>query len=183
MLVMPLSDYEAFFTSTHGGLSLLGIWRLIAGLLAVYIACEALLRHAYDARASRRWMLLSVIGIVAMLGHQGVYSAVGEASFRWSAAYRVPMSIRNLESGDPELRGHAVGELGWYGARSREAVPGLIQALEDPSWSTRSAAAYSLGSIGPDARAAAPMLLKLSLEDPDTRVQTSAKHAIERIGR
>ena len=183
MLVLPLSEYEGFFTSKHAGLSLLGIWRLIAGLLALYVGCEALLRHAYDARASRRWMLLSGIGVAAMLGHLWMYSAVGEASFRWRASYRVPLSIRNLDSQDPQLRSNAVSELGGYGARSREAVPGLIKALEDPSWSMRSTAAYSLGLIGPDARIALPKLLKLSREDSDSRVHTSAKLAIELIRR
>ncbi len=120
MLVLPMTDYGAFFTSPQSGLSLLGMWRLIAALLALLLLGEACMRNG------RRLKLLLLVAAAAMIGHQVIYGAVAEASHRWSASYRIPRSIQDLDSTDSELRNHAIGNLSWYGADSRSAVPALI---------------------------------------------------------
>lgn len=177
MLILPLAEYEHFFTSVPTGLSLLGIWRLIAALLIVRLAFEALVRR------DRRGKILLSIAVAAMIGHLWMYGAVAEASRRWSAGYRVPASIQELSSMDLEVRGNAVSCLSWYGPRSAPGVPGLLRILEEKNWSLRSSAAHALGAIGPKARSALPMLESLMRDDPDWRVRDSARAAVQRISR
>ncbi|MFN0128435.1 MAG: HEAT repeat domain-containing protein [Verrucomicrobiales bacterium] len=53
-----------------------------------------------------------------------------------------------LDSGDVRTRRHAVQALGAMKTEAKDAVDALIACLDDPEESIRSAAAYSLGSIG-----------------------------------
>lgn len=175
MLILPLPDYERFLTSTATGLSLLGMWRLIAALLALHLALEAVWSR------TRRWRTLMIAAVVAMMGHQWMYGAVAEASFRWSAVYRVPTSIEELASTDLNIRAQAAGILSWYGANSAPAIPALMRALDNEAWGLRSSAAHALGAIGPEASPALPLLEAISRDDPDWHVRDSARRAIQRI--
>jgi len=57
----------------------------------------------------------------------------------------------------------------------------LIEALKDPDSSVRANAARELGKIGPDAKAAVPVLIK-ALKDSDENVRRAAESALENIG-
>lgn len=177
LLVLSPTQYGEFFTSAHSGLSLLGMWSLIAALLTLILLCEAWMRK------SRRWKVLLLVAASAMIGHQVMYRAVGDASNQWSAAYRIPRLMRELESTEFELRHRAVWSLAWYEAESRAAVPILMTALGDESRRIRSAASYALGAIGHDSRPALSKLEALSREDPDWQVRDSARRAIARIAK
>ncbi len=54
--------------------------------------------------------------------------------------------------------------------RSVEAVPALIDALQDESWMVRMYAARALGEIGPPAGEALPALAALLLEDDSLKI-------------
>lgn len=53
-----------------------------------------------------------------------------------------------LDSGDARTRRYAIQALGAMKAEAKDAIDPLIACLDDPDESIRSAAAYSLGSIG-----------------------------------
>lgn len=60
------------------------------------------------------------------------------------------------------------------------AVPGLIEALKNPSRETRQLAAGTLADIGPSASDAVPALTK-ALEDEDAGVRETAEYALKEI--
>jgi HEAT repeat protein len=61
-----------------------------------------------------------------------------------------------------------------------KAVTELIAALKDQDAYVRGVAALSLGSIGPEAKEAAPALLA-ALKDGDSGVRRSAANALRKI--
>ena len=56
----------------------------------------------------------------------------------------------------------------------------MIEALEHGDVAARNSATFSLGQIGPGARAALPAL-RAALSDPEESVRRSASTAIERL--
>jgi HEAT repeat protein len=93
---------------------------------------------------------------------------------------RVPALVGQLQDFDCGVRVNALCALTRLGRDSKDAVPALIQALEeDKDWVVRVAAITALGEIGDDARAAVPALIEaLAKED----VCASAAIALGRIG-
>jgi HEAT repeat protein len=63
----------------------------------------------------------------------------------------------------------------------REAIPALINALEDSDGEVRSWAAQALGEVGPDAKDAVPALLKL-ITDSEEGCRNSSCIALAHIG-
>ena len=84
---------------------------------------------------------------------------------------------KDLESEDYGTRRYAAEELGRL--KAREAVPELIQLLQDPNWDVRKAAASALGDVG--AEEAVPPLLPL-LKDTDWFVRETVAIALGKIG-
>ncbi len=72
-------------------------------------------------------------------------------------AQSLPLLVEAVKSGGRRLG--AIQALETMGAEAKEAVPGLIQALDDPNDKVQDAAMRALGKIGPEARAAVPTLL------------------------
>jgi HEAT repeat protein len=60
-----------------------------------------------------------------------------------------------------------------------EAVPALVEAMEDPNEGVRLRVARALGRIGPDPRSAAA--LQRATGDPDAGVQREAREALDRL--
>jgi HEAT repeat protein len=85
--------------------------------------------------------------------------------------------IDALKDADYEVRYYVATALSTLGS---DAVEPLIRALEDKSATTRSAAAYALGQLGPGAAPATAALLK-ALKDTDTDVRRNAALALGRI--
>ena len=67
---------------------------------------------------------------------------------------------------DPEVRQYATRVLAKIGEDAIDAVPALIQTLQDPEEIVRVSAAKALGSIGEGAVDAVPALIPL-LQDQD----------------
>src|SRR4051812_43081309 len=87
--------------------------------------------------------------------------------------------IEALQSADAGARSQALQELRALGPAARTAVPALIAALEKAGDDHKlaSAIADALGAIGPDARAAAPLLDG----HPRALLQIGAEPARERL--
>ena len=66
------------------------------------------------------------------------------------------------------------------GPEAREAVPTLLELLQDESVQNRKLAAWTLGSIGQGAVEAVPALL-VALRDSDEGVRTMVREALEKI--
>jgi HEAT repeat protein len=85
----------------------------------------------------------------------------------------------DLGEPSPEVRRRAALALAHFRA---EAVPALVQALDDEDFSVRAAATRALGEIGPEARDALPALLN-ALNDENAAVREAAKRALVDIHR
>ena len=71
----------------------------------------------------------------------------------------VDRHIEGLKSHDADVRRAAARALGDIGPDAKDAVPALIEALEDDEVSL--IAIWALGQIGPAARSAAPAITQL----------------------
>jgi HEAT repeat protein len=65
-------------------------------------------------------------------------------------------------------------------AMGKEIVPYMISLLKDDEWEMRRGAAWILGKVGPDAKAAVPALTE-ALKDPNPAVQKKAAEALQKI--
>lgn len=87
-----------------------------------------------------------------------------------------------LKKKDSKHREAVLTKLSKAKFRSKEAVPLLIDCLEDKSAQVRALSAEVLGEIGPDARAAV-RALDIALDDSDARVRACVQEALKRIKR
>jgi HEAT repeat protein len=96
----------------------------------------------------------------------------------------VPPAVQNLLRAmqDPRSRWMAVVALGEMGATARDAVPALIEALEDPDAAVRWDAAKALGKLGPAAARAVPALAAIVHAQSDAIVRQYAVAALGSIG-
>src|SRR5438093_13759786 len=74
--------------------------------------------------------------------------------------------IERLRDVEPAKRLHAATVLGSLGAKAKNAVPALMDALTDDYPEVRRMAAAAIGEIGAEARMAIPTLIQ-SLKDRD----------------
>lgn len=95
-----------------------------------------------------------------------------------------PALLRAVRSDASErVREYSAGALRTVGVAADAAVPVLVQALADPDWGVRAAAARALGEYGSAASAAKPALKKAANEDPEAPVREAAKAALDAISR
>ncbi|MDB5310997.1 MAG: hypothetical protein JWO38_5199 [Gemmataceae bacterium] len=76
-----------------------------------------------------------------------------------------------------EIRREMIVSLKLLGDKSEPVVAALAAALTDPDDETKAAAAATLGTFGPAAKAAADALLKLALEGKETGLRVDAVRA------
>jgi len=103
----------------------------------------------------------------------------------------LPPLIRALKDPDVQMRRNAALEFlnlaGGFAVELRpkldisEALPDLIQALNDSDSSVRAWTAQAIGEIGPNAKGAIPALVTL-LNDPDEGPRNSSCLALGKIG-
>jgi HEAT repeat protein len=91
--------------------------------------------------------------------------------------------VKQLKSGDVEVRRTAAKALGDGGPSAKDAVPGLTEALRDSDLYVRRFAAQSLGQIGPAAKSAVPALSTILKRGSDRKeVLAAVTDAISKIG-
>jgi HEAT repeat protein len=93
---------------------------------------------------------------------------------------RLQKLIRRLKSPDDLKRIHAGFLLGRMGPEAREAVPTLLEMLNDGSAPNRKLAAWTLGYIGLGAVEAIPALL-VAVQDTHEGVRQMAREALDKI--
>jgi len=93
---------------------------------------------------------------------------------------RLQKLIRRLKSPHDVKRIHAGLLLGRMGPEAREAVPTLLELLQDESIQNRRLAAWTLGNIGQGAVEAIPALL-VALRDTSEGVRKMAREALDKI--
>jgi HEAT repeat protein len=114
----------------------------------------------------------------------GAPEPVRERRNRAAEPSGVPPAVENLLRAlqDPRTRWMAIVALGELGAAARDAVPALIEALEDPDAAVRWDAAKALGKLGPAAVRAVPALAAVVHEQSDAIVRNYAVAALGSIG-
>lgn len=97
----------------------------------------------------------------------------------------VPALTSALTAAVYTKRGPIIRALGELGSAAKQAVPMLMEVLQDPVLhdylGVRSQAAESLGKIGPEAGAAVPALIE-ALKDENSTVRSAAAGALGEIG-
>jgi HEAT repeat protein len=95
--------------------------------------------------------------------------------------YSVPSLVDTLKKDrDPNMRYYAAKQLGHFGAKAKDAVPALTEALKDEDKNVRMGSAYALGEIGPDAATAIPALGEAQ-QDNEEAVRKAATYALNRL--
>jgi HEAT repeat protein len=98
-----------------------------------------------------------------------------------AAAAAVPALEAAWKGSEPELRVAAAAALWRIGRHREAALRTLTQALRDKEYrDSRYQLVWTLGSLGPEARAAVPALRE-ALDDPDSLVRRSAAEALKKI--
>lgn len=82
--------------------------------------------------------------------------------------------VQSLGHEDTAVRLEAADRLASQGS---QAIPLLIEALDDENYHVRAGAVYSLGLLGPAAKSALPKLEELAEEDQWEAVRDAAKFA------
>ena len=96
---------------------------------------------------------------------------------------QVERLIRELQDSDSDIRSIAAVTLGEIGPEAKDAIPALIQLLQDQDAEgfARANAALALGQIGEGAEDAMSVLIQ-ALRDQDKYVRRDAAGALEEIG-
>ena len=96
---------------------------------------------------------------------------------------QVERLIKELQDPDSDVRSIAAVTLGEIGSEAKDAVPALIQLLQDQDAEgfVRANAALALREIGPEAKDAVPALIQ-ALQDQDKYVRRDAAGALGKIG-
>lgn len=114
--------------------------------------------------------------------NSGVRAAAADAlSVVGPTAADVPNLLRVSRDTATGAKAAAAKSLGIIGPEAKDAVPRLVQLLDDKDGDTRAAAAEALGRIGPPAAAGAiPKLREAMRSDP--LVAPAARKALDRLG-
>jgi len=105
-----------------------------------------------------------------------VYAA--EALYKIDPERCVTTLIALLEHGDGEIRSSAADALGMIGPEAKDAIPALINLLEDEDEFVRLSTTVALGDIG--AQEAVPALIN-ALKDEDFMVRNFAAESLTKI--
>ena len=133
--------------------------------------------HAHDLLCLLFWCLVSVLisGCAKPMASPIPTSESGPRSQNQTTQ----LLITRLKDANAGIRVNAAEELGRSGAA--EAVPALIDAMNDDYWGVRLSAAMALGDIGDASEPVVPTLAK-ALRDENPSVRSGAAWALGRIG-
>jgi len=115
---------------------------------------------------------------IALLCLSVILPLIGNVQAQTAINSEIIAHIENLKNPDQLKRLETVKTLKQMGAN---AVPTLTAALQDKDTQIRGGAAFTLGAIGTEAKAAIPHLIQM-LKDDDEQVRLDAAVALRRIG-
>ncbi|MEW4488881.1 HEAT repeat domain-containing protein [Thalassoglobus sp. JC818] len=98
------------------------------------------------------------------------------------AAESSPSVFRLLDRNNEDLRASAVRCLASIEPDRSRTIPVFIEALRDESWLVRRDSSEALGEMGPDAKAAVPVLFAMLDSDEDENMARDALRAIDAAG-
>lgn len=166
-------------------------WRSRRLLPALIQACyddrESIRAQAFDTLSRFRYepeLVLPTMKAVAATASEGFKPRADEMLARFEREVRefreqtLPASRKELTDPDPTTRRRAAEYLTTIGPPTRDALPELIRALNDPDARVRVASAVALGKIDP--KAASDALTRAAQTDADTAVQNAARAALDR---
>lgn len=118
---------------------------------------------------------------LSLLGHRNsqVRDQAIDALLQYGPQQIKPLIDVAANRSNPRARLSAIRALGAFGPQAGDAVPVLIQALEDESWDGRDAAAEALGAIKQGTPEVIAALVR-ALQDPDERIRMAAARAMGR---
>jgi HEAT repeat protein len=87
-----------------------------------------------------------------------------------------------LRSSDTNARKTAAFKLGNVGSTDPAVLPALLAALKDANPAVRRESILALVKCGPPAKEAIPSLAELQKFDPDSKVRTCARLALNKLG-
>lgn len=118
---------------------------------------------------------------LSLLGHRNsqVRDQAIDALLQYGPQQIKPLIDVAANRSNPRARLSAIRALGAFGPQAGDAVPVLIQALEDESWDGRDAAAEALGAIKQGTPEVIAALVR-AVQDPDERVRMAAARAMGR---
>jgi HEAT repeat protein len=150
----------------------------LAGLAGGPLAAQQKKEPRYQGQPLGHWIRL------LQSGSEKDRQAAAEAivTFGPQAKEAVPVLIRLLQSGSEKDREAAAWAITTFGPEAKkEAVPVLIDILEDLCPKYRAFGATELGNLGPTADSAVPALTRL-LKDDNSEVRYDATEALRAIG-
>src|SRR5512144_3284210 len=119
-------------------------------------------------------MLKRILGALAVSLVMLTTSAVSQTftKVKEPVSSGLPLSqwIADLKASAPQTRNAAAYEIAGMGPAAVQAVPALIQALDDPPPAVRFPVTVALGEIGPGAKAAVPRLQQMMQEEINDEV-------------
>ncbi|MGQ9504934.1 MAG: HEAT repeat domain-containing protein [Thermogutta sp.] len=118
---------------------------------------------------------------LSLLGHHNsqVRDQAIDALLQYGPEQVKPLISVAADRSNPRARLSAIRALGAFGTKAADAVPVLIQALEDDAWDGRDAAAEALGMTRQDTPEVMTALVQ-ALEDQDERIRMAAARALGR---
>lgn len=174
----------------NGILAKLALWGMVAG--SVGLACRPMPPMGNNSQSSSRhrqrrefhevkYTDKTPEEWVRLLGHRNsqVRDQAIDALLQYGPEQIPPLVRVAADKSNPTARLSAIRALGAFGPQAAEAIPVLVEALEDQSWDGRDAAAEALGlikQVTPEVLAA----LVRALHDPDERVRMASARALGR---
>jgi hypothetical protein len=111
--------------------------------------------------------------------HQPLYfTGITSGQLTWKS---VPQLAKDLKRPNREYRYVATLALRERGLGIREALPVLIESLNDSYYLVRMGVVKTLGQLGPEAKAAVPALTRLLEETSDEPLRRALVHALQNI--
>jgi len=164
---------------------------IVGGVVRAIFTSENRLRTAAMAAGCAVLVLLAGYGAVRLQAlppadghmHGGDSEHAAESVIEERQAHPVGSSLEDLmlalADSHPGVRAKAIDSLAER--NDRDAVPGILKALADPSTAVRENAARALGRLG-DPRALAPLKLCMARKDEDEWVRLRAAESVAALG-
>ncbi len=153
-------------------------WSLAPVETLAELAIPALAKASRDGKGMLRFYSFRSLGLIGKKGKK-------------CAEQVLPHLVEAMKSDSPQIRAWAAGTVGELGAHGAPAVDPLLVVLQRPplpGWTSveskklQTCTLYSLGKIGPAAKTAVPVLIRILEKEQDRAILEYAIEALGEIG-